>query len=774
MSTKSQTVVLLDAHSIIHRAYHALPNFSNSKGEPTGALYGLVSMLVSIIKELKPDYIIAAYDLPHKTQRHDMFDKYKAGRKETDSELKIQLEKSRDLLKDLSIPIYDQKGYEADDIIGTIANSLKDKYDIVIASGDLDMLQLVDDKKVRVFTLKKGITDTILYDEEAVKARFGFGPEYIVDYKALQGDASDNIPGVKGVGAKTATDLIMKFGHLENIYDKLESGHLENIKPRVVKLLEEDRDNAFFSKTLATILLDAPIDIKLPSQPWRESVNADKVIDTFNKLEFRTLIPRFKALLGENKTNQENIDTNSMEFKETSIALWLVRSDIIDPKPDDIFNFSGTNSFVKARKIIFDVLKDRELEFVFENIEKPLIPIIDKMNNTGIKLDTLYLSNLSKKYTKTLNKIRNDIFQEVGKEFNLNSPMQLADVLVNDLNITGLKKTATGRVSTKESELEKIKDKHPIINKILSYRELQKLLSTYIDNLPKMVRNGRLYTKFIQAGTTTGRMASQHPNLQNIPIRTDLGRAVRYGFVAETGYRLVSFDYSQIELRIAGILSNDEKLINAFKNRKDIHTSVAMEVFSVDEKDVTSDMRRKAKAINFGILYGMGVNALKKSLGDVTLSEAKKFLNTYFEKYSGLAEWIDKTKAEASRRGYTTTLFGRRRYFEGVNSSIPYIRAQAERMAINAPIQGTQADIIKMAMRKIDDFLNAKYGKNQMENARLVLQIHDELIYEIKEDEVSKIDSEICQIMENVLSEKESRGVPIVVDVKSGVSWGDL
>ncbi len=770
----------MDAHSIIHRAYHALPDFSDSKGRPTGALFGLVSMLIAIIKEFNPDYIVAAYDMPQKTIRHEIYEDYKAGRKKSDPALKEQLQSSRDLLDKLAVDRIELPGYEADDIIGTLAEKYKKDYEVIIASGDLDMLQLVDDKKVRVFTLKRGIKDTILYDEDAVKARYSFGPEYIVDYKALRGDPSDNIPGVKGVGDKTATELILKFGHLEDIYKALKNDEKKfeekGFRARIIKLLKDSEDEAFFSKTLASIDLKTPIDFKLDTKKWRDKINLQKALRALHKLDFRVLSSRFEELFNYSsaKTPDSNseIDTESIEYKETAIALWLVRSDIVDPKPKDIFAFAGVKDFKKAKKLIFETLKKRELGFVYEKIEKPLIPVIDKLNATGVKLDSDYLKKLSKDYHKKLDKIKKEIFKMAGEEFNLNSPIQLAKVLYQKLGIkaVGSKKTASGLPSTQESELLKIKDKHAIIAKILEYRELQKLLSTYIDNLPKMVsEDGRLHTRFVQAGTSTGRLASQSPNLQNIPIRTELGRAIRDAFVAEDSFVLASFDYSQIELRIAAILSGDRKLIEAFAKGYDIHSAVASEVFETPIENLDPEMRRKAKVINFGILYGMGVNALKINLGVSNSKEARAFLDKYFEKYSELAKWIDKTKAEAARKGYTKTLFGRRRYFEGIHSDLSYIRAAAERMAINAPIQGTQADIIKMAMHKIDSKLQKLNSKS-----RLTLQIHDELIYEIKKEELETLKTEIKAIMETILPKKESRGVPIVVDFKSGRTWGEM
>ena len=783
MSKKRKRLVLLDAHSIIHRAYHALPDLSDSKGRPTGALYGLLSMLISIITELNPDYLLAAYDLPQKTHRHEIFKEYKAGRKKTDEALVEQLKRSRKLLKALNIEIFDAPGFEADDIIGTLGNKLKNDFDIVVASGDLDMLQLVDDKKLRVFTLKRSIKDTVLYDEDAVKNRYGFGPEFVVDYKALKGDPSDNISGVKGIGDKTATELIQKIGHIEDIYKLLEKNGEEfkklGFKDRIIKLLKDGKEDAFFSKTLATIRLDAPVKFKPNGKTWKETVKVTELLQTLYDFDFRTLVPRFEKIFEDKHKKvtepQKQIDTDSLEFKETAVALWLVRSDIVNPGPEDIYAFAGTKDFGKAKKIIFDTLEKRHLSYVFEHIERPLIPIIDKMNTAGIVLDIPYLKKLSKKYHKKLNEFEIQIYDLAGFEFNINSPKQLSEVLFDKLKIKPKsgKKTASGRPSTQEAELEKIQDESPIISLILSYRELQKLLSTYIDNLPKLVKkDGRLHTHFIQTGTTTGRLASRNPNLQNIPVKTELGKAVRTAFVAADNKVLLSCDYSQIELRIAAILSQDKKLIEIFKNGEDVHSSVASEIFEVDKNKVTPEMRRQAKVVNFGILYGMGINALKKNLGhDISTQQAREFLQKYFEKYKGLAKWIDETKATASRKGYTETLFGRRRYFEGIHSDLPYIRASAERMAINAPIQGTQADMIKIAMIKVDEFLS----KNKFDvQANLILQIHDELIYEITENIADKISENIKKIMESALDGKDTHGVPIVVNQRLGKNWGEL
>ena len=781
----NKKLVLLDAHAIIHRAYHALPDFTSSKGEPTGALFGLSTMLMKIIQELNPDYIAACFDLPKPTFRHDVFSDYKGGRKPTDDELKKQLQRSRDVFAAFGIPIYDAEGFEADDVLGTIVEQLKkDPIDIVIASGDMDTLQLVDGTKVSVYTLRKGIQDTILYDEQAVKDRFMFGPELLIDYKGLRGDPSDNIPGIRGIGEKTATSLITAFGNLEEIYAALEKSEEDFIakgfKVRTAKLLREGKDEAFFSKMLATIVLDVPITFTLPEKVWHDTIDTDAAFALFAELEFRTLSERLRKLLGSPVEYEEEVpvpqeDIDEDELKRAGIALWILRSDVTNPTREDVLQFLPGAPFKEIKETLTKTLEERGMTKVFTEIEEPLIPVVEGMNKNGIALDTGYLKKLSKEYHTELTKIEKRIYKHANVEFNINSPKQLGEILFDALELKpkNQKKTSTGQRSTKESELEKLRGEHPIIEDVFAYRELQKLVSTYIDPLPTLVGDDkRLHAQFLQAGTTTGRMASQDPNLQNIPVKTEHGRRIRNAFIAEKGNVFVALDYSQVELRIAAFLSQDEKLLSVFREGGDIHTAVASQVFDVAPADVDKEMRRQAKVINFGILYGMGVNALRGNLGgDTTQKEARAFYDTYFEKYEGLAKWIDGTKADASRLGYTETLFGRRRYFEGITSKLPHIRAGAERMAINAPIQGTQADLVKIAMVRVHDYLTKK---KFLKSARLVLQVHDELVYEIEEEKVEEITAEIKRIMESILTPEQTHDVPILVDVAKGTNWGEM
>ncbi|TSC84516.1 MAG: DNA polymerase I [Parcubacteria group bacterium Gr01-1014_17] len=799
MAEQAKRLVLIDAHAILHRAYHALPEFSNSKGEPTGALYGLAAMLIKIIADLKPDYLAAAYDLPKPTFRHEAYKEYKAGRAKTDDALVAQMKRSRDVFEAFAIPMYDKEGFEADDILGTIVGQVKNE-DIVIASGDMDTLQLVDDRRVQVYTLKRGINDTILYDEEKVKERYGFGPELLPDFKGLKGDPSDNIKGIKGIGDKIATELIQKFGSVEEIYKKLKKDNgafeKEGIKPRIIGLLEAGKEDAEFSKILGTIRRDAPISFSLPETPWRARVDVEKAERLFGELEFRNLGQRLRGAI-----NIPSLPTGDTPFKgglqksplegstpttvggrdvaELAVALWLINSNLTSPTTDDIFNFAETKDVGLTRAKIFAELKTRQLTRVFEEIEKPLIPIVEKMNEHGVAIDVKYLAALSLEYHKELSALEKAIWKLADGEFNINSPKQLGEIIFNKLQLkpSRQKKTAGGALSTRESELEKMRELHPIIGKILEYREFQKLLSTYIDTIPVLVAaDGRLHANFLQAGATTGRMSSQNPNMQNIPVQTKRGQRIRNAFVAEKGFVLLAFDYSQIELRVAAILSGDPKLVEIFKKGTDVHTAVAAEVFGVLSENVTKEMRRQAKVINFGILYGMGVNALRQVLSDggtmVSRENAQKYLNEYFARFPMLAAYLENTKTAARERGYTETLFGRRRYFEALNSPIPYIRAAAERQVINAPIQGTAtADIIKLAMVKVDEFLRMKKLEK---DASLILQVHDELVYEVKKESVKNLAAKIKHIMESVLSLEQSRGVPIVVGASVGENWGEM
>ena len=783
-----QRLVLLDAHAIIHRAYHAMPDFSNSKGEPTGALYGISAMLMKIATDLKPDYIVACYDLPQKTFRHEAYEAYKGTRQKADEGLVAQIISSRRIFEAFNIPMYDAAGFEADDILGTIVEKMHaDKtIEIVIASGDMDTLQLVDGTKVQVFTLKKGLNDTIMYDEDAVMARFGFGPKLLPDYKGLRGDPSDNIIGIAGIGEKTATDLITQFGSIESIYKKLKKDEAEVakvVKPRIVELLKNGEEEALFSKTLATIRRDAPIDFVVPEKTFQESADLAKVETLFRELEFRALTPRVHTLFGVSPksdagadgatgTNEQKESIDPLQFKKLSLALWLLNSDLNNPTPEDILYYGGAKNLAEAETKILADIKERGLTYVYENIELPIMPIIENMEKYGVKLDVKKMAKLAEIGHTELDGIEKRIKEFAGRDFNINSPKQLGEILFDELKVgegtgTKLKKTEGGARSTRESELQKLKGMHPIIDEILRYRELSKLLSTYIDVLPAQVdEGGRIHATFNQAGTTTGRFNSQNPNLQNIPVSDGLAKQIREAFVAADGYKLVAFDYSQIELRVAALMSGDDYLIDTFEAGKDVHSAVASRVFHVPENEVTHDMRRTAKVINFGILYGMGVTALQQNLG-TSRKEAQEFHDAYFASFPKIREYSDGVVEFAKKHNYTETLFGRRRNFKDLRSPLPYLRASAERQAGNAPLQGTAADCIKIAIYAADQALR---GAHLIDSAHLVLQVHDELVYEVKESDVENA-------MKNVLPKeflKGRRSVPLEVHVSAGDNWGEL
>ncbi len=727
-------MVLIDSHAVLHRAFHALPNFTSSSGEPTGALYGFSAFLLKIIRELEPDYLAACYDLPEPTFRHAAYENYKAKRPKMDDLLVRQINRSRDILKAFNIPIYDASGFEADDILGTIVENLKSQISnlkIIVASGDLDTLQLVDDNNVVVYTLSKGVKEAITYDEDAVKKRFGFSPELMPDFKGLKGDPSDNIIGVPGIGDKTASELIQKFGNLENLYKKIKKEkkflEKEEIKPRVIKILEENEEEAMFSKGLAEIRKDAPINFSLEDSAWKKTYSEAEIKKIFNELGFKSLVERLP--------NKEG-------------PLQVAK----DPPSQ-----------------LLERLKGLVTEKFFNDVEAPLAGILKEMQERGVMLDINYLKGLSKEYNKKLDKLEKEILVLAGEKFNVNSPQQISRILFEKLGIQNkkLKKTKTGIFSTNISELKKLKDTHPIIDKIISHREFAKLVSTYIDALPQLTdKDNRLHTTFDQAGTITGRISSKEPNLQNIPKRTELGRNIRRAFIADKGFQFVAFDYSQIELRVLAILSKDLKLAEVFRKGEDVHNAVASEVFHTKPDQVTSEMRRKAKIINFGIIYGMGVNALKNTIG-CSQEEARNFYEEYFAHFRGVAEYLENIKIEARGKGYTETLFARKRFFPEIESPIEHVRKEAERMAVNAPIQGTAADFIKIAMVRINSELEKKKMKDIV---RPLLQIHDELLFEIKEDFVAEAVPEIAKIMEGVYE----NDVPILVNISIGENWEDM
>lgn len=866
-------LILIDGNALVHRAFHALPPLTSPKGIVTNAVFGFSSILIKTIKELKPDYIVAAFDLKGPTFRHEKFADYKAHREKAPQELYDQIPLVKGVLAAFGIPIYEKEGYEADDLIGTLATKAKSEKDLqtIIATGDLDALQLVDGKKIAVFTLHKGVSDTVVYDEDAVFARYGLKPEQLNDYRGLKGDPSDNIPGVPGVGEKTAADLIQKFGSLEKLYEHLESGKKNDkkISEKLAEKLLANKKKAFFSKELSTIVTNLDIDFTPEKSEWRKKTEISKIETTFRDLGFSSLLKRLPEIglsaptslaqqagldLGdEHATSEErddldfdpnpkniyvadSTDTKTLNHAladnqliiighdlkklftvalqndkhvknkifDTMIAAYLLNPDLKDYDFEKVYyaefnelpdnNSKNKPAYLwKLKKHLETKLESANLIKVFEDIEMPLIPVLAEMELNGIKIDTEALGNLLKSTSKELAKLEGKIYKLAESEFNINSPQQLSEILFVKLALKGrVRKTGGGALSTAAPELEKLRDEHPIIDSILQYREFQKLKTTYIEPFPRLVSatDNRLHTTYNQAGTGTGRLSSENPNLQNIPIKTELGQEFRKAFIAENGYQLVSFDYSQLELRIVAHIAHDDKMIEVFRRGEDIHTATAIEIFEVKPEEVTKDMRRQAKALNFGIIYGMGALGFSRSAG-VTTQRAREFITKYFADFSGVARYMEEMKEKAHRDGYVETIFGRRRPILDIYSTIPQVQAQAERMAINHPVQGTAADLMKLAMIGVYNYIhpirsrpaegvatatsgrptsNGVHANLNDGEARLLLQVHDELVFEIKTELVKKLAPEFRQIMESV----RQLDVPLVVDVKYGQNWQEM
>jgi len=744
MTGKKKTLLIIDANSIIHRAWHALPPLSTPKGEDVHAVYGFFLVFFKVLKAFKPDYIAAAFDAPGPTKRQKTFSEYKAKRVKAPNELYAQIPLIKEALGELGIPVYEKQGFEADDYIGTVAplaarRQIHPPVETIIVSGDQDAFQLIDEK-TKVYTMRKGIQDTVLYDEKAVEKKFGgLKPTQIIDYKALRGDPSDNIPGVTGIGEKIAIELLNKFGSLENLYALLEAGEVEGkIKPRIAKLLADYKEQAFLSQQLATIEKNAPINFRLPDLVWQEDiVKIQKVLERFG---FHALAQRIERENG--LPAQKGVDRQ--------IALEGIAKQPVAPEE------------------IYEKIEQLYREEVFSKkiyeLEKKLAPVLRKMEEIGIKIDRPYFQTLSHEMGKALDALREKIHTYAGKEFNVSSTQQLSAVLFQDfaLPVKGLKKTPKGVVSTASPELEKLAGAHPMVPEVLKYREIQKLLTTYAEPLPRLAdENDRVHTHFDQLGAATGRISSAEPNLQNIPKQGEWGKRIRRGFIAEEGFSLVSFDYSQMELRIAAHLSGDEQMRSFFRAKADIHAMTASSVFGVPEGEVTPEMRFRAKALNFGVLYGMGAQGFAKSAG-IPFEEARDFIDQYFVRFPRVYEYMEETKEFARSHGYVETMFGRRRYLPEVNSSTPQLRAAAERMAQNHPIQGSLADIVKMAMVRIQEDLALPE-----QEARMLLQIHDELLFEIADGIVGKTGRSVKELLENIWRLE----VPLQVDVKKGKNW---
>lgn len=720
-------IIVIDSNSLIHRAFHALPPLSTRKGELVNAVYGFLLVLFKVLKELHPEYAVATFDFPSPTKRHKQFAFYKANRIKAPDELYSQIPKVKEALKRFHIPVYEKEGFEADDLIGTIARlsharQAHPPLEVVIVSGDMDTLQLVD-SHTKVFTMRKGLQDTVLYDEKAVKERFqGLTPKQLIDYKGLRGDPSDNIPGVRGVGEKTAIQLLSSYKSLEGVYENIDS-----IKGTLALKLKESKEDAFLSKELGTIDINVPIDFQLSQCEWR-GYDPEEARGFLQDMDFQSLMQKLP-------------ETPTSSVEEVS---------------------SGTEQEIEQ------LHKAGVLSDELREIETRLIPVIDHMQKAGIKIDKKYFSSLGKEMQKELESLEAKIQKEAQGNFTITSPKQLSEVLFSRLALPlkGIKKTSGGMVSTASPELEKLEALHPIIPLLLSYRELQKIYTTYVKPLPLMAdAKGRIHTTFHQLGTATGRMSSSNPNLQNIPVQGTWGKRIRAGFVAEKGWQFLSLDYSQTELRIAAYLAEDPVLKEAFENGEDIHQVTAATVFNVSLKDVTKEMRNRAKALNFGILYGMGAQGFAKS-AKISLEEAQDFIANYTARFPRIASFIEESKAFARTYGYAETLYKRKRYLPDIVSFTPQLRAAAERMAVNHPIQGTNADLMKMAMVDIYDTIIRKDP-----SSRLLLQIHDELLFECKGGKMEELLPRMKDRMEHA---GNSEGIFLKVDAKAGTSWGSM
>lgn len=843
VSQKLSNLFLIDANSMIHRAFHALPiSLKNSKGQIVNAAYGFASMLVKIIKEFSPDAIIAAFDSKAPTFRHEAFKEYKANRPETADELIPQFNLSRMILDAFNIPIVEMQGFEADDIIATLAEQAKaNGLDVYIISGDRDMLQLVKEG-INVITTKKGVSEIKIYDREAVYQRFNVYPEEIPDFLALKGEASDNIPGVPGIGEKTASQLIRKFGSIEKIYENLQS--LKG--KRFYESLKEYKENVFLSRKLTILRRDVPIQLREYLQKF--SFDRDKVAKVFFELEFQSLLKRleieekgleleititepsvcsdfkevleiaestkksFLAVVDENlifsagkkysEINQKSllvelfnrdfvIFTNDLkglykflpdQLRETlihrinsrtihdhSILLWLLNPDKKKYSLNDYFDGDDWQAYLgdvlKWGEKLLERIKEEEMEDVYYHVELKLPPILAEMEESGLPVNLESLYELKKELERQIDNEESEIYKLSGIKFNIDSPKQLGYVLYEVLKIKQSRKSRK-KHSTEQSVLMDLIDAHPIIEHILNYRELTKLKRTYVEPFIEKVDpvSSRIYGKFIQTGTATGRLSSEDPNLQNIPLKGAFSAYFRESIKCESGKVFVAADYANIDLRVLAHLSQDEKLLEAFSKNVDIHSQTAMELFKVSKERVDERLRRIAKAINFGIVYGVSPEGLAQQTG-ISQDEAREYIERYFEEHPGVKDYIEKTIKKAYENGFVQTILKRRRYLPGLRSSSIAERNAAQRLAMNTPVQGSAADIVKLAMIKLWEEIR----KTNID-AKIVLQIHDSLILETREE----LADVVSEILKNSMENAYNLSVPLVVNLKVSNSLAGL
>ena len=861
-------LLILDSNSILNRAFYGVRYLSAKDGTPTNAIYGFLNILLKLIKEQEPDYICAAFDVKAPTFRHKQYEGYKAQRKPMPEGLAAQMPLAKDVLRAMGVTILEKEGYEADDIIGTVARLCEEsEISCFIATGDKDDLQLASDKtKVILTVTKSGYNETIIYDDKAVKEKYRVTPTEFIDVKALMGDPSDNIPGVKGVGEKTAMSLIEKHHSIEYIYENIDG---IGLKGAMLQKMKDGRKMAFMSKELATINRNTPIEFNAEECVFDGFENNCELYEILKRLELNSIIKKLDLSGGDNVKENEDIfkdfsyqvgDKNMIsgdkvtvvldfdgdnissaavgagnnavvlneqdDIKElleddsiakvmfdvkeaivklngridiknisddTAIAAYLVdpakNEYTIEKLASEYFGTVIEKPEVKQLSLLDDVETDRSeylakcavalgvlnecigdkikengQEKLYQEVELPLVTVLAHLEINGFLVDDNQLKEFADKLGEKIDALTNEIYMLAGEEFNINSPKQLGVILFEKLELKPVKKTKTG-YATNADVLEKLRDKHPIVNFIMEYRQLAKLKSTYCDGLTAVVNPNthRIHSVFTQTVTVTGRLSSTEPNLQNIPTRTELGREIRKMFVAKDGYVLVDADYSQIELRVLAHIANDETMINAFRNNEDIHAVTASQVLGIPLEDVTKEQRSSAKAVNFGIVYGIGEFSLAQDL-HISVKEAKAYIESYLEKYHGVRNYMESIKEQAKKDGYVKTMLNRIRYIPELKSPNYNIRQFGERVALNTPIQGTAADIIKLAMVRVDNRLI-----NEGLKSKLILQVHDELIVEAHKDEVDKVKQILSEEMQSAME----LNVPLKVDMSTGHSWYD-
>lgn len=861
-------LLILDSNSILNRAFYGVRYLSAKDGTPTNAIYGFLNILLKLIKEQEPDYICAAFDVKAPTFRHKQYEGYKAQRKPMPEGLAAQMPLAKDVLRAMGVTILEKEGYEADDIIGTVARLCEEsEISCFIATGDKDDLQLASDKtKVILTVTKSGYNETIIYDDKGVKEKYHVTPTEFIDVKALMGDPSDNIPGVKGVGEKTAMSLIEKHHSIEYIYENIDG---IGLKGAMLQKMKDGREMAFMSKELATINRNTPIEFNAEECVFDGFENNGELYEILKRLELNSIIKKLDLSGGDNVKENEDIfkdfsyqvgDKNMIngdkvtvvldfdsdnissaavgvgnnavvlneqdDIKElleddgiakvmfdvkeaivklngridiknisddTAIAAYLVdpakNEYTIEKLASEYFGTVIEKPEVKQLSLLDDVETDRSeylakcavalgvlnerigdkikengQEKLYQEVELPLVTVLAHLEINGFLVDDNQLKEFADKLGEKIDALTNEIYMLAGEEFNINSPKQLGVILFEKLELKPVKKTKTG-YATNADVLEKLRDKHPIVNFIMEYRQLAKLKSTYCDGLTAVVNPNthRIHSVFTQTVTVTGRLSSTEPNLQNIPTRTELGREIRKMFVAKDGYVLVDADYSQIELRVLAHIANDETMINAFRNNEDIHAVTASQVLGIPLEDVTKEQRSSAKAVNFGIVYGIGEFSLAQDL-HISVKEAKAYIESYLEKYHGVRNYMESIKEQAKKDGYVKTMLNRIRYIPELKSPNYNIRQFGERVALNTPIQGTAADIIKLAMVRVDNRLI-----NEGLKSKLILQVHDELIVEAHKDEVDKVKQILSEEMQGAME----LNVPLKVDMSTGHSWYD-